>query len=262
MRGKPWNKEQDDFLYQKKAEGLSSKEVCLEFEKAFPGAHTYSSITTRMGKDLGLNDGKRPPKELIKPRANQYTPEEISYLKEISKGKTLKQVVIAFREKYPERTETSVRSYLKETMHFKSDKKALELQMKNNGRIFGFDKNHIPVNKTPIGTISVRTDKKGHKYKWIKVREGKPVQRNYEPLHRVVWELNKGPIPPGGIIMFKDGNAMNSSIDNLILCENERVRRYTQPYVGISKEIAEAGHALAMLKNAIVETENENGNRK
>lgn len=42
--------------------------------------------------------------------------------------------------------------------------------------------------------------------------EGKPVY-----LHRLVWEITKGPIPKGKCVIAKDGDYKNFSPDNLIL---------------------------------------------
>lgn len=255
----PWTPEMDSFIRQKCQEGLSSKEVYMEFEKKWPGQKSRTSIQTRITKDLKCSNGCHPKKENIRMREDAFTPEMVSYLKELGPGRTLKQVTEEFRKRYPNKTETSVRTYLKRTLNFKSDQEALRIQQKGYGRKTWFQKDGTPVNKMDIGTIVVRTTKDGYKYKWIKVRDGcKPTSYNFEPLHRVTWELHNGPIPKGGIIMFKDGNAMNCSIDNLVLCENERERRYAQPYMGVSKEIAEAGVALAKLKNAIKKAEENN----
>lgn len=248
----------DEFVLQKKAEGLSTSELYIEFNKKFPGSKTKVAVQTRISKDLKCTNHINPPKDLIKPRANQYTPEMRAYLYELAEGRTLKQITEEFRKRYPEKSERSVHSYIVDSTDIRSDPEALKEQAKTYGRKRWFPKGLVPHNKTPIGTISIRTNKYGNKYKYIKVREETPPQRNYVFLHRYVWEQHNGPIPEGALIMFKDGNSLNCDINNLILVNNARELRYAQPYLGLTDEMAEAGVKLAQLKNLIVEKEKEN----
>jgi hypothetical protein len=75
-----------------------------------------------------------------------------------------------------------------------------------------FKEGQLPHNsyKQESGIVKVRTQKGGHKYKWIKVSHGK-----WELLHRQVWEQANGKIQKGYIVIFKDGNSMNCELNNL-----------------------------------------------
>jgi hypothetical protein len=73
-------------------------------------------------------------------------------------------------------------------------------------------------NWCPIGTI--RADSEG--YLRIKVREGVKGEaygfgntRIWPLQQRHVWEQEKGPIPPGHVICFKDEDKVNMAIENL-----------------------------------------------
>lgn len=46
-------------------------------------------------------------------------------------------------------------------------------------------------------------------------------------LHHLIWEEQRGPIPPGHKVAFKDGNHLNCDIDNLeLLTNSDQVRKY------------------------------------
>lgn len=73
-----------------------------------------------------------------------------------------------------------------------------------------FKPGHQPANKMPIGTIAPKFDG----YLWKKIGEG---AREWRQLHRIVWEEAHGPIPPGYMVEFKDGNRENCALENLAL---------------------------------------------
>lgn len=76
-----------------------------------------------------------------------------------------------------------------------------------------FKKGSIPHNtKNADGIISIRKDKKGGLYQYIRLGLGK-----WELLQRVEWEKHNGKIPDQMIIVFKDGNALNCVIENLLM---------------------------------------------
>lgn len=71
-------------------------------------------------------------------------------------------------------------------------------------------------NYVPIGHESLRKD-----YWYVKVAEGK-----WELKHRVIWEKHHGPIPAGHLVIFRDGNPNNFSLDNLeLVSKTEHVYR-------------------------------------
>lgn|GEM_PF-6284473 len=72
-------------------------------------------------------------------------------------------------------------------------------------------------NYVPIGYERVR----GDGYTWIKVAEG-----TWREKHKIVFEQHFGSIPVGHLVVFKDGNPLNFSPDNLeAITRKEHVKR-------------------------------------
>jgi hypothetical protein len=92
-------------------------------------------------------------------------------------------------------------------------------------------------NYVPIGHETMRSDD----YWWVKIAEKK-----WELKHRLLWEKHNGPIPPGMLIIFRDGNPHNFSLDNLEmitrkeLCTRNRWGSGPQEYSLISGRAAMA----------------------
>jgi predicted Zn-ribbon and HTH transcriptional regulator len=82
-----------------------------------------------------------------------------------------------------------------------------------------------------VGTITIRHDKPpkrlryrknakpGRARRYIKVRDDGPPHRRYEVYARYVYEQNYGPIPPGLVVIHKDGDTMNDDPQNLLLTD-------------------------------------------
>jgi len=66
-----------------------------------------------------------------------------------------------------------------------------------------------PHNSVPVGTVLKRPDG----YLWVKLAE----PNEWTQVHRKNWQDVHGPIPPGKVLSFKDGNRANCAIDNLEL---------------------------------------------
>jgi hypothetical protein len=88
----------------------------------------------------------------------------------------------------------------------------------NKTRSTQFKPGDLPWNTKTTGTISIRTDKRGNSYQFIKV-EG---ERLFVMLHRHIWVKANGPIPEGKIIRFIDGNTMNCVLENLELIDRKK----------------------------------------
>ena len=72
-----------------------------------------------------------------------------------------------------------------------------------------FKKGHTPVNHEKVGYEVVRSDG----YVWVKIQE----PDKYKMKHRITWEQHHGTIPKGFNVQFKDGNRLNTDIDNLYI---------------------------------------------
>jgi hypothetical protein len=145
-------------------------------------------------------------------------------------------------------------------------------KLKVSGAKWRFKKGHVSANKgQKMSTdlyekVKPTMFKKGHsphneKYDghevytkdgYIKVRISKG---NYQLKHRVVWEQHNGKLPKGMIIVFKDKNKLNCTIENLELismAENMRrntIHRYPEEIISTIK-------TLTKLKKQINEKQN------
>ena len=87
-----------------------------------------------------------------------------------------------------------------------------------------FKKGQKSWNIKPVGTISIRKDKRsGLAYKYIKIADNK-----WKLFHREIYRQHFGTIPPRTKITFRDGNSMNCTISNLeAISNNEAMNRNT-----------------------------------
>lgn len=74
-----------------------------------------------------------------------------------------------------------------------------------------FKKGSRPHNTLPIGTEVIREDG------YIQVKVADP--NVWQLKHRLVWEQHNGPIPEGGLVVFRDGDPQNTDISNLALID-------------------------------------------
>lgn len=54
-------------------------------------------------------------------------------------------------------------------------------------------------------------------YWQVKLLPHGPHTRTWAFVHHLVWELHHGPIPPGHVLRFRDGNKLNTDPDNLTM---------------------------------------------
>ena len=110
-------------------------------------------------------------------------------------------------------------------------------------------------NWKPVGTIL--TDSEG--YLRIKVREaeyGKEASgfgnTKVWPLYqRVVWASHHGPIPPGRVIVFKDGNRQNCAPENLESISRGELAKRNRMWNRFPRELAETIQLVGALKRKI-----------
>jgi len=84
-----------------------------------------------------------------------------------------------------------------------------------------FKKRHLPANTKYDGCLSLRKKQNGERYYYIRISQAKWVL-----YQRYLWEQKYGSIPKGMIIIFKDKNPLNCTIENLeMISRAENVRR-------------------------------------
>lgn len=96
--------------------------------------------------------------------------------------------------------------------HFAAGGRSIETRFKKGGE---------PHNTKSDGFISVRTDKCGRVYRWIRISKGK-----WQMLHVHNWLKAKRNIPEGHIVVFKSPDTMNCDVSNLeLITRAEHCRR-------------------------------------
>ncbi|MBQ6091392.1 MAG: HNH endonuclease [Lachnospiraceae bacterium] len=112
-----------------------------------------------------------------------------------------------------------------------------------------FKKGNIPKNHRPVGsTRVVKSGKTGIPYIMEKVAE----PNKWRMKHVVEWEKHNGPVPKGMIVVFGDGNPMNTDVSNLVLIskgQNAVMNRWNVK--GYDKETTETAANIARLKMQI-----------
>lgn len=92
-----------------------------------------------------------------------------------------------------------------------------------------FKKGHRPHTWVPVGTVAMNTD--GYLRRKIADHPGNGTganSKNWEFVHKRVWEDAHGPIPKGHRIWWKDGNHENCALENLeLLSDKEHMARTT-----------------------------------
>ena len=82
--------------------------------------------------------------------------------------------------------------------------------------ITGYKKGHIPHNAYDDWKEVIRTDAENYKYWKIKI----PGEKKLKYKHIWIWETINGPVEKGYNIIFKDGNQLNCTIENLECISN------------------------------------------
>ena len=147
-----------------------------------------------------------------------------AFMREIAPGRSLKEITRLVNARFGEGTMSvsQVRAYKKNHKivsgydsrfpkgHVPANKGK---HMETRGRMMDtqFRKGHMPHNAHPIGTEIVRSDG------YIQVKVADPDV--WKLKHRIVWEQHNGPIPEGGLVVFRDGNRLNTDISNLALID-------------------------------------------
>lgn len=110
-----------------------------------------------------------------------------------------------------------------------------------------FQKGNVPYNHMEVGEYTHTTDG----YLVRKIKETGTQRDRFEFVHRSTWEKYNGPIPPGKMVSFLDGDKDNCDISNLVLIDNSENLEMNRSKLRFSNpENTKAGVAVAKLKVA------------
>lgn len=108
-----------------------------------------------------------------------------------------------------------------------------------------FKKGGLPGNTKHDGAITLRHDKTGKKYLYIRIAKAKWVL-----YHQKIYQDAHGPIPKSHIIVFKDRNPFNTSLDNLE-CITKAENMLRNSLHRLSPEVKQTIRVLTKLKKTI-----------
>ena len=79
-----------------------------------------------------------------------------------------------------------------------------------------FQKGNLPKNTLYDGAITIRRDKTGRYYKWIRISK-----QSWKMLQIYNWEIKNGPMPKDKILVSKDGNSLNCDPENWMIIDRK-----------------------------------------
>lgn len=190
-----------------------------------------------------------------------YTAEELDFLRKFAFGHSYKEITAAMNSKFALSLNVNqVRACLKNhhiatgrTGRFEKGHVPANKGKHNPtvGRMAEtqFKKGNIPANHKPVGTVSIRNHhKRGQRYVYEKVAE----PNVWRMKHILEWERYNGPVPKGKVIIFADGNSLNTDIENLVMVDRSQLAVMNRWNIkGADKELMETAANTAALKISI-----------
>lgn len=154
---------------------------------------------------------------------HKYTDEEKAFMEEYVPGHSYREIQKAFIERFGweikigqvnsyignHHLNTGRTGFFEKGMVPPNKGKKMPADIYEKAKPTMFKKGNVPHNYRPVG--SERVNKDG--YLEVKVKD----PRTWKLKHRLVWEKANGKIPQDSIVIFRDGNKQNVSIENLIL---------------------------------------------
>ena len=139
-----------------------------------------------------------------------WTEEEDRLLRELAPGRNIYEMSDELRKHGINRTPAQVRNRKK----YLGITSGQVQRPSEKSRATQFKAGNLPHNTKPIGYE--RLSKSGYIEVKVKMRPSDPkCNDNFVPKHKLVWEAANGPVPEGCIVVFKDGNKQNITLENL-----------------------------------------------
>ena len=106
------------------------------------------------------------------------------------------------------------------------------------GKETQFKKGQKGWNYKPVGTERINTDG------YVDVKIADPGK--WKGKHKIIWEAANGPVPPGHVLIFADGNKLNVTLENLLLITRRELAIMNKKGLIANKaELTKAGVTVA-----------------
>lgn len=260
------NDEQDKFL-REIALGRSNQECADLINSKFRTSFSKKQINTYKSKHK-IVSGKKPW-EFINQREKLLTTEQDRYLRENVHMRSSKELAEMLNKKFGiHLSENQIRGYksrygitsgfdgkFKKGMAPANKGKKMPKEVYEKAKATMFKPGDKPHNTQPVGTTLKRSDG----YWWCKYHDNKiPSRKNWELVHRHMWEEANGPIPEDCVLIFKDGNTDHIELDNLMLVtKQERLIMARNHLFNESADLTETGAILAKVIQKTTERSKE-----
>lgn len=152
---------------------------------------------------------------------HRYTQEEREFIKAFAPGRGHGEIAAGFNERFGGSLSVGqIKAYLKNNKistgrsgrFQKGDTPANKGTHRGGWEPTQFRKGNVPANHKPVGAESIKNiGARGCRYVHVKVAE----PNKWRMKHVLVWEKHNGPVPKGKVIIFLDGNQLNTDIENL-----------------------------------------------
>lgn len=154
-------------------------------------------------------------------KKKRYTPEQIEYIRSIASGRTSQEIMDLFNNTFgEERSLRSIRCIMSRNgirnkmqghaTRFEKGQEAWNKGMAGlqlGGEAGWFPKGHT-MHCVPVGSERMEQG-------FVKIKIAEPSVWTLK--HRHLWEQHHGPIPDDHVILFKDNNRENITIENLFM---------------------------------------------
>ena len=177
----------------------------------------------------------------------EYKDDEIDFLKGIAPGKTYAEIADMFNRQFKDRDYVMPRQ-VKDAMKYRN----ISYNCQSGKFQPGVSTRHVPVGTVDIVPFGTKKNGDRYMYELIKVAEPNVWKRKSV----VVWEEHNGPVPDEKVIIFLDGNTLNSSIENLYAVSrgvNFRLTKYrvmkpNRDYMLAAIKVAEIEDTIEKIK--------------
>lgn len=182
-----------------------------------------------------------------------WTEKEDNLLRELAPGRTIYEISEELRKLGINRTPAQVR-YRKKYLGITSGQVSRTTE---KSRATQFKSGNLPHNTKPIGYERLSRD--GYIEVKVKMRPSNPkCNDNFVPKHKLVWEAANGPVPEGCIVVFKDGNKQNVSLENLACITRGQNAIMNQAHIRCDNpEAFDTCLAMADIKSAVSKCKKE-----
>lgn len=186
-----------------------------------------------------------------------WTEKEDNLLRELAPGRTVYEISEELRKHGINRTPAQVRNRKK----YLGITSGQVQRPSEKSRATQFKPGSLPHNAKPIGYE--RLSKSGYIEVKVKMRptaqpDGKRCNDNFVPKHKLVWEAANGPVPEGCIVVFKDGNKQNITLENLACITRKQNAVLNHAHIRCDNPDAfESCLAMADIKSAVSKRKKE-----